>query len=217
MGTQTNVKFSRVSVPIAEALAALRDNAFDPLKIELRKFSRIQPTYEPEFPGYDAIGKLLKLRTVEAVLAEVGHKESFGLGYLVGVPAYIYLNFFEFNDDGTYSLLLTFDSSLLHYTDDENDAGDVLERILSRIVETLEIDVCGYNSSDRYAGEFDSLTINEIVDGIRSGDLLEKQPPFYYAIRTDYISTQAILSVSSPTAAKYKLRGAYHFLCGWIR
>ena len=61
MGTQTNVKYSRISLPIAEALSALRDHAFDPLQIELRKFSRIQPTGEAEFPGYDAIGKLLKV------------------------------------------------------------------------------------------------------------------------------------------------------------
>ena len=87
MGTQTNVKFSRLSMPVSEALVALQEDAFAPLQIELRKFSRIQPTGEVNCPGYEAIGKLLQVRTVKEVLAEVGRGESFGLGYLVGVPA----------------------------------------------------------------------------------------------------------------------------------
>ncbi len=203
-------------MPVSEALVALQEDAFAPLQIELRKFSRIQPTGEVNCPGYEAIGKLLQVRTVKEVLAEVGRGESFGLGYLVGVPAYIYLNFFAFDDEG-YSLLLTFDSSLLHYTDDDNQAGDVLERILSRIVKTLEIDVCGYNSSDRYFGDFDSLSVAEIVDGVRSGELLQMQRPFYYAIKSDYISTKELRLITSHTAATYKLYGSHHVLSAWLR
>ena len=216
MGTQTNVKYSRISLPIAEALSALRDDAFDPLQIELRKFSRIQPTGEAEFPGYDAIGKLLKVRTVKEVLDEVGRGESFGLGYLVGVPAYIYLNFFEFDEQG-YSMLLTFDSSLLSYSDDANEPGELLERILSRIAGALDIDVCGYNSTDRYIGEFDSLSVTEIVSGVRSGELLKVQPPFYYAIKGSHISTKEVRSATTGTAATYKRQGSLHVLSAWSR
>ncbi len=216
MGTQTNVKFSRVSMPIADALATLQEDAFDPMRIELRKFARIQPTGEENFPGYDAIGRPLNLRTVKAVLDEVGRGESFGLGYLVGVPAYIYLNFFEFDDTG-YSVLLTFDSSVLYFHDDQNDQGDLLERILSRIAVALDVDVCGYNSSDRYFGEFDALTVAEIVDGMRSGELLGLQPPFYYAIKADHISTKDARAAASGTVAQYKLFGKHHVLCAWPR
>lgn len=216
MGTQTNVKFSRVSIPIADALARLQEHAFDPLQIELRKFARIEPTGEVEFPGYDAVGKPLNLRTVKAVLDEVGRGESFGLGYLVGVPAYIYLNFFEF-EGSTYSVLLTFDSTVLFFSDEDNAKGQLLERILSRVSAALDVDVCGYNSSNRYIGEFDALTVAEIVDGVKSGELLAIEPPFFYAIKADHISTKAILAVVPGTNAQYKLVGAHHVLSAWPR
>jgi hypothetical protein len=216
MGTQTNVKFSRMSLPIAQALALLRDEAFESLQIELRDFSRIQPTGEAAFPGYDAVGKLLKVRTVAEVLNEVGRGESFGLGYLVGIPAYVYLNFFEF-DEESYSMLLTFDSSVLYFKNDENEPGELLERILTSIVAALDIDVCGYNSSNRYVGEFDALDVAEIVDGVRSGALLKVQPPFYYAIKTSHIATRDVRAVVSGTAATYKLRGGHHVVSAWLR
>jgi hypothetical protein len=214
MGTQTNVKFSEVSMPIAEALVALRDEAFEPLQIELREFSRIQPTGEAALPGYDAVGKLLEMQTVGEVLAEVGRGESFALVYFVGVPAYIYLNFFEFHED-RYSFLLTFDSSILYFEDDQNEPGDVLERILTKIVEALDIDVCGYNSGDRYFGEFDALTVAEILDGLRSRSLLERQPPYYYAIKTSHISAKELRLITSGTSATYKLHGSHHILSCW--
>lgn len=214
MGTQTNVKFSRVSMPIADALEALRDDAFDPLQIELRKFQRIQPTGEVEFPGYDGVGKLLKVTTVKQVLDEVGRGESFGLGYLVGVPAYVYLNFFEF-DAKTYSLQLTFDSSVLFFHDDENEPGQLLERVLSRICVALDLDVAGYNSTNRYIGEYDALTIDEIVAGVKSKELLTVQPPFFYAIKADHLATKEVLAAVANTPAKYKLLGSHHVLSAW--
>lgn len=214
MGTQTNVKFSRISMPIPEALTALREYAFDPLQIQLRNFSRIQPTGDPDLPGYDAVGKLFKFTSERQVLDEVGRGDSFAVVYLVGVPAYIYLNFFDYRDD-SYALLLDFDSSLLYYTDDYNAKGDVLERILSKIVKSLEIDVCGYNTGDRYFCEWDSLYVDEIVDGVRSGELLKRDPPFYYAIKSNLITTQEARSAASGTAAKYKLTGTHHILCAW--
>jgi hypothetical protein len=214
MGTQTNVKFSRLATPIAETLTALQNHVFDPLQIKLRKFSRIQPTNEKEFPGYDAVGKLLKVQTVAEVLDEVGRGESFGLEYLVGVPAYLYLNFFDFTDDG-YSMLLNFDSSLLYFNDAANDAGDVLERILSAIVAELDLDACGYNSSDRYEGEFNALTTGEIVAGLRSGELLQMQPPFYYALKTAHLSRKEARALASTSTARYKHPGAHHILCAW--
>ena len=216
MGTQTNVKFSRISRPIAQALAVLRDDAFEPLRIELRKFSRIQPTGEAAFPGYDAVGKLLKVRTVEDVLNEVGRGESFGLAYLVGIPAYVYLNFFELElEDESYSMLLTFDSSVLYFKDDHNEPGELLERILSAIVTALDIEVCGYNASNRYARHFDALDVAEIVDGVRSGALLEARPPFYYAIKTRYLATREVRSIVSGTGATYKQRRGHHVLSAW--
>lgn len=216
MGTQTNVKLSRLSTPIADALAALQEDAFDPMGIELRKLSRIQPTGDASYPGYEAIGRLLSPRTVKEVLDEVGRGESFGLGYLVGVPAYIYLNFFEFDATG-YSVLLTFDSSVLYYHDDENDKGQLLERILTRISVALDVDVCGYNSTDRYFGEFDALTVAEIVDGVRSGELLELPPPFFYAIKADHLKTKDVRAAASRTIAEHKLVGTHHVLCAWPR
>ncbi|MBL8678109.1 MAG: hypothetical protein JNK05_03045 [Myxococcales bacterium] len=216
MATQTNVKFSRVSIPIADALAQLQEEAFDPLRIELRKFARIQPTGEDEFPGYDVIGRPLDLRSIEAVLDEVGRGESFGLGYLVGVPAYIYLNFFDFDDAG-YSALLTFDSSVLYFRDDKSAQGQLLERILSRTCDALDVDVCGYNSSDRYIGEFDALAVAEIVDGVRSGELLRMEQPFFYAIKADHLTTESILSAIPHTLAKHKRLGRYHVLSAWPR
>ena len=216
MGTPNLVKFSRVPLPITEALAALHD-AFEPLQIQLRKYSRIEPTGDSGLPGYDAVGKLMQVRTVREVLGEVGRGQSFGLAYLVGIPAYIYLNFFDFDQTGVYSLVLTFDSSLLYHTDDDNEAGDLVERILSMIVTTLEVDVCGYNSSDRYWGDFDSLASAEINDGVRSGQLLNMKPPFYYAIRVDHLTTREVVSASSGTAARYKLRATHHTLSAWPR
>lgn len=217
MGTPDIVKFSRVTMPITEALVALHDKAFGPLQIQLREYSRIEPTGDPDFPGYDVVGKLLRVRTVHDVLDEVGRGQSFALVYLMEMPAYIYLNFFDFEEDGSYSLLLTFDSSVLYHTDDDNEAGVVLGRILLMIVTALEVDVCGYNASDRYFGEFDSLTIAEIADGIRSGQLLDMEPPFYYAIRLDHLTTSEALSASSGTAAEYKLSGTHHVLYAWLR
>ncbi len=41
------------------------------------------------------------------------------------MPAYIYLSFFEF-DDQAYSLLLTFEPSQLLHTDEDNEPGGVL-------------------------------------------------------------------------------------------
>lgn len=216
MGTQTNVKFSRVTVPISDALSRLKSDAFDPMRIELRKFARIQPTGEDEFPGYDVIGRPLDLRSIEAVLDEVGRGESFGLGYLVGVPAYIYLNFFDFDDAG-YSALLTFDASVLYFRDDKSAQGQLLERILSRTCDALDVDVCGYNSTDRYRGEFDALAVAEIVDGLRSGELLRIEPPFFYAIKADHIATQSVLSAIPRTLAKPKRLGRYHVLSAWPR
>lgn len=214
MGTQTNVKFSRIAMPIAAALSTLRENAFDPLQIQLRKFARIQPTGEPAFPGYDTVGRPLNVTQESQVLDEIEPGDSFALGYLVGVPAYIYLNFLDFQDD-TYSLLLNFDSSLLFYQDDNNAKGAVLERILSNIVKAVDIDVCGYNSSNRYLGEWDSLSVDEIVGGVRSGELLKLNPPFYYAIKSNLLSVQEARSVTSGTAAHYKLFGQHHILGAW--
>lgn len=216
MGTQTNVKFSRVSVPISDALSRLKSEAFDPLRIELRKFARIQPTGEAEFPGYDVIGRPLDLRTVEAVLDEVGRGESFGLGYLVGVPGYVYLNFFDFDDAG-YSALLTFDSSVLYFRDGKGAQGQLLERILARTCDALDVDECGYNGTDRYRGEFDALAVAEIIDGLRSGELLRTEPPFFYAIKADHHTTQAVLRSIPHTLAKHKRLGRYHVLSAWPR
>jgi hypothetical protein len=81
----------------------------------------------------------------------------------------------------------------------------------------LDLDVCGYNSSDRYAGDFDSLTVAEIVEGLRSRELLEMQPPFYYAIKAGHIPTQEARSVASGTAAKYKSLGTHHVFSAWLR
>jgi hypothetical protein len=109
-------------------------------------------------------------------------------------------------------MLLTFDSSVLYFKDDDNEPGELLERILSAIVTALDIDVCGYNSSDRYAREFDALDVAEIVDGVRSGALLKVQPPFYYALKANHISPSEARSIVSGTAATYKLRSAHHVL-----
>lgn len=214
MGTQTNVKFSRIAMPISAALHALRESAFDPLQIQLRKFSRIQPTGEPAFPGYDTVGRPSNLTQESQVLDELGPGDSFAVGYLAGVPAYIYLNFFDFQDD-SYSLLLNFDSSLLYYSDDNNAKGEVLARILSNIVKTLDIDVCGYNSGNRYLGEWDSLSVEEIIAGVRSGELLKRNTPFYYAVKSTLLTVQEARSAASGTAAKYKLFGQHHILRAW--
>lgn len=214
MGTQTNVKFSRLSMPVSAALPALREHVFNPLQIQLRKFARIQPTGEPEFPGYDTIGKPLNVALESQILDEVRPGDSFAVGYLVGIPAYIYLNFFDFQDDA-YSLLLNFDSSLLYYSDDANAKGEVLERILSNVVKVLGIEVCGYNASDRYLGEWDSLSVDEIVTGVRSGELLNRTPPFYYAIQSDLMTVQEARASASGTAAQYKLFGKHHLFCAW--
>ena len=213
MGTQTHVKFSRLSLPIAEALEAL-DAALSTLQIELRQFSRIEPTGEVDFPGYDAVGKLHKVRTVREVLDEVGRGESFAVVYLVGTPAYIYLNFFEFKD-GEYTLLLDFDSSLLFYEDDENSKGQVLERVLAIVASALEAEVCGYNAGDRFFKDYDAITPQEILDGLRSGELLGAEP-FFYALDVNLMKSKEVLALSSSTAAQYKLvRGTHHVLCAW--
>ncbi len=215
MGTQTHVKFSRVSMPIADALVALRDRAFEPLEIELRRFSRIQPTGEVNFPGYDAVGKLMKLTTVKEVLDEAGRGESFGLVYLVGVPAQVYLNFFEFDEHG-YSFQMTFDSSILFFRNDANESGALLERILTRICVALDSDVCGYNTTTRFWGEYNALTVDEIVDGVRSRELLNVRLPYFYAIKTSHISTKELMSAVSGTPAKYKMFGKHHILSAWL-
>ena len=68
-----------------------------------------------------------------------------------------------------------------------------------------------------HAGEWDALDVAEIVDGVRSGELLKVQPPFYYAIKSSLISTREVRSAVSGTAAKYKLQGAHHVLSAWPR
>jgi len=97
------------------------------LKIELRRASRIEPTGEPAFPGYEAgaRGRRTPIRFCSRL------------------------------------------TPVLTCSDGNHPNGEVLERILSRITTCVGIEVCSYNSTNRYFCGFNSLTIDEIVNGVR--------------------------------------------------
>jgi hypothetical protein len=195
MGTPTSVKYSRVPGTPADALARFDEHVLPTCGLEYSGFAALRPDDDPYTEGLDLAGDIVPCRSrIEALSLARGWNE-WGVSFLSReVPGNVDLYFFGIQK-GSFGALVSLESSMPGFKNDEYARGEWLVRLLSAVVATLGCEVCGYGRDNAYETGYDSLEPTTVLARLRAGDFFVMGPPQFHAIAVGLVSPEEMATL----------------------
>ncbi|MCX4240156.1 hypothetical protein [Paraliomyxa miuraensis] len=230
MATPTFITFSRFRGNLLEAVERVENEVCPQWHCRLDRALFLRPSSDPYDGGITTDGELEPCTSVEAVAELARTGKPLGLAYIAyPTRANFYLEFFDISEDG-YSLAASIESSILYHKDDEYESCRWFEGWLISLVVALRPSVCAYGNTEIIDPNMEfskvleglrrvrykALDPAQILERLRTGDLLELPDPVFHAISIDLIETPEIrtLMKTRPQAPglEYKVAPGYHVL-----
>ncbi|MCX4240155.1 hypothetical protein [Paraliomyxa miuraensis] len=216
MATPTFIKFSRLRGSVLDAVERIEDAVCVPWHCRLQESALLRPSYDAFDGGLELDGELEPCESMRAVAQVAKAGKPFALVYLsYDTRANFVVYFFDVAEDG-FRATVSVESSYVWFRNDEYSPGRWFEGFLISLVSAFGADVCGYGRDDAYGLKHESIEVADILERLRTGDLLELPNPIFHAISVELIERSEIVSLmrSRPCSPRleYKVAPGYHVL-----
>lgn len=231
MATPKFINFSRFEGSLLDAVARIDSELCELWRCRLKEAVYLRKSSDPYAGGLELDGDFFECTTLADVESIASINRPFALVYgAVDPRSEFNLAFHDVTEDG-YTITGGVESNMVYFRDDDeySTSGQWFEGMLISLVTVLNAKVCAYGNTvtvkDKNMSLDDikaamrrvryiDLSPDEVLERLRTGDLLELPYPVFHAISTDLIGKDEIdkLMKSRPCSPRveYKQSPAHH-------
>lgn len=191
---------------------------------ERHSFVYLRESHDPFYGKLTTDGEHIPCESINQLIELAGSEAPFGSMHLFpNVPGYIYFHITDVDDTGL-TITSQIDTGLVawdfRYWDRDNP-DRWFKIMLTTLTSALQAEVCGWGRGPHYRIAYESLSPEDMVARLRSGEMLTTRWfPVFHAISLDLISEKEVRGLlrahdvlSKPRGMEYEVTlSGYHLL-----
>lgn len=211
MATPDFIKFSRLRGTPTEVYQRLATEFLEPMHTERHQFAYLCESDDPFYGKLTTDGEPIPCESIEQLIDFTKSATLFGSMHLFPyVPAYIYFHVTDVDETGL-TFTSSIDTSLVSWDFRHWDRGHPdrwFKVMLTMLTSALQAEVCGWGRDLHYQLEYESLSPDDMVARLRSGEILQTRKfPVFHAISVDLITELEVRRLIRNHEAFSKPRG----------